>query len=97
MKKLAGDEKDFIAKDQIGQLLANRFNVDHEGTVSFFNSLYGNVKIKNESTGIPEELGQYYANFHAMKFLKTLQGEGNNSDENCQRNLILIKNVWGQK
>ena len=82
LEKLAGDEKDFIAKDQIGQLLANRFNVDHEGTVSFFNSLYGNVKIKNESTGIPElpeELGQYYANFHAMEFLKTFQGEGNNS------------------
>ncbi len=79
MEKLAGDEKDFIAKDQIGQLLANRFNVDHEGTVSFFNSLYGNVKIKNESTGIPKELGQHYANFHAMEFLKTFQGEGNNS------------------
>ena len=79
LKKLAGDEKDFIAKDQIGQLLANRFNVDHEGTVSFFNSLYGNVKIKNESTGIPKELGQHYANFHAMEFLKTFQGEGNNS------------------
>ena len=79
LEKLAGDEKDFIAKDQIGQLLANRFNVDHEGTVSFFNSLYGNVKIKNESTGIPKELGQHYANFHAMEFLKTFQGEGNNS------------------
>ena len=78
LEKLAGDEKDFIAKDQIGQLLANRFNVDHEGTVSFFNSLYGNVKIKNESTGIPKELGQHYANFHAMEFLKTFQGEGNN-------------------
>ncbi|MEI3541840.1 MAG: leucine-rich repeat domain-containing protein [Acutalibacteraceae bacterium] len=80
LEKLAGDEKDFIAKDQIGQLLANRFNVDHEGTVSFFNSLYGNVKIKNESTGIPKELGQHYANFHAMEFLKTFQGEGNNLD-----------------
>ena len=80
LKKLAGDEKDFIAKDQIGQLLANRFNVDHEGTVSFFNSLYGNVKIKNEFTEIPKELGQHYANFHAMEFLKTFQGEGNNLD-----------------
>ena len=79
LEKLAGDEKDFIAKDQIGQLLANRFNVDHEGTVSFFNSLYGNVKIKNEFTEIPKELGQHYANFHAMEFLKTFQGEGNNS------------------
>ena len=78
LEKLTDDEKDFIAKDQIGQLLANRFNVDHEGTVSFFNSLYGNVKIKNESTGIPKELGQHYANFHAMEFLKTFQGEGNN-------------------
>ncbi len=78
LEKLAGDEKDFIAKDQIGQLLANRFNVDHEGTVSFFNSLYGNVKIKNEFTEIPKELGQHYANFHAMEFLKTFQGEGNN-------------------
>jgi|GEM_PF-2922228 len=80
LEKLAGDEKDFIAKDQIGQLLANRFNVDHEGTVSFFNSLYGNVKIKNEFTEIPKELGQHYANFHAMEFLKTFQGEGNNLD-----------------
>ena len=78
LEKLTDDEKDFIAKDQIGQLLANRFNVDHEGTVSFFNSLYGNVKIKNEFTEIPKELGQHYANFHAMEFLKTFQGEGNN-------------------
>ena len=96
LKKLAGDEKDFIAKDQIGQLLANRFNVDHEGTVSFFNSLYGNVKIKNESTGIPEELGQYYANFHAMKFLKTLQGEGNNSDR-IAREININKKCLGSK
>ena len=96
LEKLAGDEKDFIAKDQIGQLLANRFNVDHEGTVSFFNSLYGNVKIKNESTGIPEELGQYYANFHAMKFLKTLQGEGNNSDR-IAREININKKCLGSK
>ena len=99
LEKLAGDEKDFIAKDQIGQLLANRFNVDHEGTVSFFNSLYRNVKIKNESTGIPElpeELGQYYANFHAMKFLKTLQGEGNNSDR-IAREININKKCLGSK
>ena len=96
LEKLAGDEKDFIAKDQIGQLLANRFNVDHEGTVSFFNSLYGNVKIKNESTGIPKELGQHYANFHAMEFLKTLQGEGNNSDR-IAREININKKCLGSK
>ena len=96
LEKLAGDEKDFIAKDQIGQLLANRFNVDHEGTVSFFNSLYGNVKIKNEFTEIPKELGQHYANFHAMEFLKTLQGEGNNSDR-IAREININKKCLGSK
>ena len=96
LEKLTDDEKDFIAKDQIGQLLANRFNVDHEGTVSFFNSLYGNVKIKNEFTEIPKELGQHYANFHAMEFLKTLQGEGNNSDR-IAREININKKCLGSK
>ena len=80
---LSKDEQGFVASDQTAQLLSKFWKIDVEPeNLTLFNAWYGdlNPDLAPEQEDSESNISKHYANFKTLKFLKNIQGEGNNDN-----------------